>query len=137
MHKVPFAASQRRLQQGKQQTSTPPPISRRIAQNGPQEPTDDPHGRLNGPHGMETIMKYLAILPILIMITACSTAAPQFTLDKPGAACLRGRIDTDNPIAEASTQGVIIEINTGDGSPVTPEQVSATAIAMGCTYNAE
>ena len=82
-------------------------------------------------------MKYLAILPICLILVACGTSSTQFTLDKPGAACLRGRIDTDNPIAEASTQGVIIEINTRDGSPVTPEQVSATAIAMGCTYNAQ
>ena len=82
-------------------------------------------------------MKYLAILPLGLILVACSgVSAPQFTLDKPGAACIHGQIDSDNPVAEASTRGTIVEINTGDETPVTPEDIASVATALGCVSNA-
>ena len=72
---------------------------------------------------------------VLIALTGCTPAgqAIQLDADEKGAACLRGDAQSANPFIKGGTDGAMVEINTGDDSPVTPEQIAAIADALGCS----
>lgn len=73
------------------------------------------------------------LLAALVFLSGCSIGqAVQLDADEKGAVCYGATGNSVNPFINAESEARAVEINTGDDSPVTPEQIAAIAEALGC-----